>query len=66
MLRSETDFPSTEKIDRKECPEAPLCPACHAVMRLAWIEPGKRPGFDRRTFECTHCHNLDVLSVKYF
>jgi transposase len=58
MLRSEIDFPPVPKIDRKRCPQ------CHSTMRLAWIEPGKKSGYDRRTFECMHCHHLDIVIVK--
>ena len=59
MLRSEIDFPVIPQIDRRRCPE------CRASMRLAWIEPDKKSGYDRRTFECLHCHHLDTVTVKY-
>jgi hypothetical protein len=59
MLRSEVDFPAIPRIDRRRCPE------CRASMRLAWIEPDKKPGYDRRTFECMHCQHLDTVMVKY-
>jgi len=59
MLRSEVDFPAIPQIDRKRCP------ACRSSMRLAWIEPDEKSGYDRRTFECLHCHHLDTAIVKY-
>jgi len=59
MLRSEIDFPAIQQIDRRRCPE------CRASMRLAWIEPGEKPSYDRRTFECSHCHHFDTVMVKY-
>ena len=58
MLRSEINFPPIPQVDRRPCPE------CRASMRLAWIEPGEKPGFDRRTFECTHCHHSETVTVK--
>jgi hypothetical protein len=58
MLRSEIDFPPIPQIDRKSCPE------CLGSMRLAWIEPGEKSGYDRRTFECTHCHHSETVVVK--
>jgi hypothetical protein len=59
MLRSEINFPPIQQLGRRRCPE------CHASMRLAWIEPGEDPDYDRRTFECMHCHHLDIVTVKY-
>jgi len=59
MLRSEIDFSAIPQIDRKRCP------ACCSSMRLAWIEPDEKSGYDRRTFECLHCHHLDTAIVKY-
>src|SRR5262245_17220240 len=41
------------------------CPQCCSSMRLAWIEPDEKPGYDRRTFECLHCDHLDTVMVKY-
>ena len=43
--------------------EAP-CTKCGAKMTLARIEPDK-PGYDRRTFECTKCNNVDRYIVEY-
>ena len=59
MLRSETDCPEIPQIDRKRCPE------CLGSMRLAWIGPGERSGYDRRTFECMHCDHWETVTVKY-
>lgn len=59
MLRSDIDLLAFPQIDRRQCPE------CRSSMRLAWIEPDEKPGFDKRTFECTHCHCLDVVTVKF-
>ena len=49
MLRSEIDFPPVSQIGGRRCPE------CCGSMRLAWIEPDEKPGYDKRTFECLHC-----------
>jgi hypothetical protein len=59
MLRSEIVFPSIPQIDRR------LCPECRVSMRLAWIEPGEKSGYDIRTFECMHCHHSETVVVKY-
>ena len=59
MLRSEIDLLTIPQIRRRPCPE------CRSSMRLAWIEPDEKPGHDKRTFECTHCHYLEVVLVKY-
>lgn len=59
MLRSEIHFPPISQIDPRRCPE------CQAPMRLAWIEPGENPGYDRRMFECMHCRHLDIVVVRY-
>ena len=59
MLRLEFDFPLVSQIGDRRCPQ------CRSSMRLAWIEPDEKPGYDRRTFECVHCHHLDTLMVKY-
>jgi hypothetical protein len=34
-------------------------------MRLEWIEPDKKSGYDKRTFECRHCLHVDTVVVKY-
>ena len=52
MLRSEIDFPLVSQIGDRRCPE------CRSSMRLAWIEPDEKPGYDKRTFECLHCQPL--------
>jgi hypothetical protein len=59
MLRSEIDFPRVSQIGDRRCPQ------CCSSMRLAWIEPDEKPGYDRRTFECLHCDHLDTVMVKY-
>jgi hypothetical protein len=59
MLRSELDLLTIPQIDRRPCPE------CRASMRLAWIEPDDSSGYDKRTFECTHCLFLETVTVKY-
>ena len=59
MLRSEIDFPLVPQISDRRCPE------CRSSMRLAWIEPDDKSGYDKRTFECVHCHHLDTVMVKY-
>jgi hypothetical protein len=59
MLRSEIDLLTIPRIDHRPCPE------CYSSMRLAWIEPDEKSGYDKRTFECTHCHHLDAVMVKY-
>ena len=46
MLRSEIDFLPAPQIADRPCPE------CRSSMRLAWIEPDEKPGYDKRTFEC--------------
>lgn len=59
MLRSEIGFLPVSQIgDRR-------CPICRSSMRLAWIEPLEKPGYDTRTFECLHCQHLDTAVVKY-
>jgi hypothetical protein len=58
MLRSEIDFPPVSQIGGWRCAE------CRSSMRLAWIEPDEKPGYDKRTFECLHCHRLDTVMVK--
>ena len=59
MLRSEIDFPSVCQIGDRRCPQ------CRSSMRLAWIQPHDKPGYDTRTFECLHCQRLDTAVVKY-
>ena len=59
MLRSEIDSSAVRHIGDRRCPE------CRSFMRLAWIEPDEKPGYDKRTFECLHCHRLDTVTVKY-
>jgi hypothetical protein len=59
MLRSEIDFPPVSQIGDRRCPQ------CRTSMRLAWIEPDEKPGYDRRTFECLHCQHLITVMVKY-
>lgn len=54
MLRSEIDFPPVSQIGDRRCPE------CRSSMRLAWIEPDEKPGYDKRTFECLHCRHLNT------
>ena len=58
MLRTEIDLPPVSQIGDRRCPE------CRSSMRLAWIEPDKKPGYDKRTFECLHCQHLDTVTVK--
>ncbi|MGB9273492.1 MAG: hypothetical protein WCB74_30350 [Pseudolabrys sp.] len=58
MLRSEIDFPLVSRIGDRRCPE------CRSSMRLAWIEPDEKPGYDKRTFECLHCRHLNTVTVK--
>ena len=58
MLRSEIGFPPVSQIGDRRCPE------CRASMRLAWIEPDKKSGYDKRTFECLRCQHLDTVTVK--
>ncbi|MGA8558255.1 MAG: hypothetical protein WB685_02375, partial [Pseudolabrys sp.] len=58
MLRTEIDLPPVSQIGDRRCPE------CRSSMRLAWIEPDKKPGYDKRTFECLHCQHLDAVTVK--
>jgi hypothetical protein len=41
------------------------CPECGSSMRLEWIEPDKKSGYDKRTFECRHCLHVDTVVVKY-
>jgi hypothetical protein len=59
MLRSEIDLPPVSQTSDRRCPQ------CRSSMRLAWIEPDENPGYDRRTFECLHCHRLDIVMVRY-
>ena len=40
--------------------ERPRCPKCHDRMNLA---PGPT-GFDIRTFECSKCTHVQILSVE--
>ena len=58
MLRSEIDLPPVSRIGDRRCPE------CCSSMRLAWIEPDEKPGYDKRTFECLHGRHLDTVTVK--
>jgi hypothetical protein len=41
MLRSEIDFPLVSQIGDRRCPQ------CRSSVRLAWIEPDEKPGYDR-------------------
>jgi hypothetical protein len=59
MLRPEIDFLPVALIGNGRCPE------CRAFMRLTWIEPDEKPGYDKRTFECADCHRSDTVTVKY-
>jgi len=59
MLRSEIDLPPVSQTSDRRCPQ------CRSSMRLAWIEPDENPGYDRRTFECLHCHRLDIVMARY-
>ena len=59
MLRSEFDLRTIPHIDRRMCAE------CRSSMRLAWIEPDIKSGYDKRTFECPHCHFVEVVTVKF-
>src|SRR5689334_14164173 len=59
MLRSEFDLRTIPQIDRRPCPK------CRSSMRLMWIEPDNKSGYDKRTFECTHCHFMEIVTVKY-
>ena len=43
MLRSEIDFLPISQIGDRRCPQ------CRSSMRLVWIEPAEKPGYDRRT-----------------
>ena len=58
MLRSEIDLPRVPQISDRRCPD------CRSSMRLAWIEPADKPGYDKRTFECLRCQHLDTVTVK--
>ena len=40
------------------------CPECRSSMRLAWIEPDEKPGYDKRALECLPCHHLDTVTMK--
>jgi hypothetical protein len=42
----------------------PACPACGCTMWISLIEPYK-PRYDRRTFECPRCNNIDVIVVRF-
>jgi hypothetical protein len=44
--------------------ERPWCAPCDIPMWLARIQP-KKPGYDKRTFECPVCHDEMVVVVKY-
>lgn len=59
MLRSEINLLTTPQIDRRQCPQ------CASSMRLAWIEPDEKAGFDKRTFECANCHHLEIVMVRF-
>src|SRR5262249_19587572 len=59
MLRSEIGFPPLSQISNRRCPQ------CRSSMRLVWIEPDEKPGYDRRAFECSHCLHLETVVVKY-
>ena len=43
--------------------ERPRCSKCQNRMCLARIAPGPT-GFDIRTFECTKCQHVQILSVE--
>ncbi len=40
------------------------CPKCAAQMYLTRIDPDK-PGFDRRTFECSGCQRVETAVVRF-
>jgi len=41
--------------------ERPMCPVCKHRMALARTTPGQR-GFEERTFECSTCERIEVVS----
>lgn len=41
--------------------ERPMCPVCKHRMALARISPGER-GLEERTFECSTCERMEVVS----
>lgn len=41
--------------------ERPMCPVCKHRMALARISPGQR-GLEERTFECSTCERIEVVS----
>ena len=43
--------------------ERPQCPKCQTRMSLARIAPGPK-GFDIRTFECSKCGHVDIVSAE--
>ena len=59
MLRSEIALLTIPHLDRRSCAE------CRSSMRLVWIEPDEKSGYDKRIFECTQCRHSDVVLVKY-
>ena len=59
MLRPEVDLHTIPQIGCKRCSE------CACSMRLAWIEPANKAGFDKRTFECANCHHSEIVIIKY-
>src|SRR5262249_25745454 len=42
----------------------PACPACDCMMWISEIEPAK-PCYDRRTFVCPRCHQVEGLVVQF-
>jgi hypothetical protein len=42
--------------------DRPMCPTCKHRMGLGRISPGKRRGYEERTFECATCHRTEKLS----
>ena len=43
----------------------PACTKCGAPTVLARIEPSGEPGYDKRTFECPACGNIDSAMLKF-
>jgi len=43
----------------------PPCGKCGNRMLLAGLEPDDEPGYEKRTFECIICKNIESFVVEY-